>query len=547
MNHDIFSCREGCFRARNSRCVKGIFMNVKWVVLLLIFTLFVPSLSISQPQGSNKVYNVAILPFIIHSEENLDYLREGIYDILSSRIGAEGRIVTIDRTAVERALYEERPVRLDEEAAKKIGMRVGADYIVLGSLTKIGNYISLDARMISITEEKPPLTAFTQHKGLDDVMVKIGDFAMEIGMKILGRRPAVGRAPGSGRSGIVQSKDGVLDQGLTRSQTFPFEVKGVDVGDVDGDKKNELVVMDSNSLSIFKYNGEKLTLFQKLELAPGNNFLTLDVADVNRNGLAEIIVTNLVDDNLRSFILEFEEKQFKTITEKTGWFFRVMEHPKEGPLLMGQIMDSYGMISGPIYRMVWKKTSFERGPKMPFPPDTKLFGLAMIEAKTTGSLDTLIIDDFSKLRILDSKGSYVWSSADRFGGTDNFYETKKKKVDAYRIDESPPFRVYIPGRILVRDLDGDGTNELIINKNTSNTTMFERAKTFEKGEVFNMVWDENTFVKNWQTREISGYIADYQVRDVDNDGQDELVVAVVNPSTALEKKRTSTILIFKLP
>jgi hypothetical protein len=527
---------------RRSRSLKGIFMKVKWVTLFLIFTLFAPSLSISQPQGSNKVYNVAILPFIIHSEENLDYLREGIYDILSSRIGVEDRIIPIDRTLVERALYEERPMRLDEEAAKKIGMRVGADYIVLGSLTKIGNYISLDARMISITEEKPPLTAFTQHRGLDDVMVKIGDFAMEIGTKILGRRPAVGRAPGSARSPIIQSREGILDQGLARSQTFPFEVKGVDVGDVDGDKKNELVVMDSNSLSIFKYNGEKLTLFQKLELAPGNNFLTLDVADVNQNGRAEIIVTNMVDDNLRSFILEFEEKQFKKIADTSGWFFRVMEHPKEGPILMAQIMDSEGMISGPIYRMVWKKSSFERGPKMSFPPDTKLFGLAMIEAKTAGVLDTLIIDNFGKLRILGPKGDYVWSSSDYFGGTDNFYETRKKKIEGYNKNDSPLYRVYIPGRILVRDLDGDGTHELIINRNIGNAA-FERAKTFEKGEVFNMAWDENMFIKNWQTRELSGYIADYQVRDVDNDGRDELVVALVNPGA----KKTSTILFFKLP
>ena len=517
-------------------------MKIKWVALFLIFTLFVPSLSISQPQGSNKVYKVAILPFIIHSEENLDYLREGIYDILSSRIGVEGRIIPIDRTVVERALYEERPMRLDEEAAKKIGTRAGADYIVLGSLTKIGNYISLDARMISITEEKPPLTAFTQHRGLDDVMVKIGDFAMEIGTKILGRRPAVGSGPGSGRSPILRSREGLLDQGLTRSQTFPFEVKGVDVGDVDGDKKNEVVVMDSHSLSIFKFDGEKLTLFQKLELTPGNNFLTLDVADVNRNGLAEIIVTNLVDDNLRSFILEFEEKQFKMITETSNWFFRVMEHPKEGPLLMAQIMDAYGMISGPIYRMVWKKTSFERGAKMPFPPETNLFGLAMIEARATGVLDTLIIDEFGKLRFLGPKGDYIWTSSDRFGGTDNFYETKKKKIEVYNQNDSPAFRVYIPGRILVRDLDGDGTHELIINKNTGNAASFERAKTFEKGEVFNMVWDENIFLKNWQTREVTGYIADYQVRDADNDGRDELVVAIVNPGG-----KTSNIFFYKLP
>jgi TolB-like protein len=526
-------------------------MKTKWVVLLLISSLLIPPLSISQTQVSIKEYQVAILPFLIHSQENIDYLREGIYDILFSRIGAEGRIQMIDRTAVERALYEERPMRLDEEAAKKIGLRVGADYIVFGSLTKIGNYISLDARMISITEDKPPLTAYTQHQGLDDVMLKIGDFGTEIGMKITGRRAPAGRpsGPGQGRSGIIVSREGVLDQGVNKSQTFPFEMKGLDIGDVDGDKKNELVFMDSNSIYIFRYNGERLTLFQKLELDPGNSFLTLDVANVNRRGPAEIIVTNLVDDNLRSFILEFEEGRFKKIHEKTGWFFRVLEHPKDGPILMGQAMDAYGIISGPIYRLDWKKTTFEQGPKMPFPTGTKLFGLTLVDAKPPGVLTPLIVDEFNRLRLLGPRGNYTWSSFDSFGGTETFYETKKTKIEAYRGNDSPAYRVYIPGRILYRDLDGDGINELIINRNISGfgTTMFERAKSYDKSEVVNMIWDENNFLKIWQTREMDGYIADYQVRDVDNDGRDELVVALVNRSDAFERKKTSTVYFYELP
>jgi len=92
--------------------------------------------------------------------------------------------------------------------------------------------------MISITEDKPPLTAYTQHQGLDDVMLKIGDFGTEIGMKITASGPA-GRpsGPGQGRSGIIVSREGVLDQGVNKSQTFPFEMKGLDIGDVDGDKR----------------------------------------------------------------------------------------------------------------------------------------------------------------------------------------------------------------------------------------------------------------------------------------------------------------------
>src|SRR5512135_2142870 len=132
---------------------KGTAMKFKWVliVLLLALILTLPSPSKTQPKDPARIYKVAVLPFLIHSQENLDFLREGIYDILASRISVEGNISVIERSVVERAFQEERPMRLDETAAVKIGARAGADFIVLGSLTKIGDYISLDARLISIT------------------------------------------------------------------------------------------------------------------------------------------------------------------------------------------------------------------------------------------------------------------------------------------------------------------------------------------------------------------------------------------------------------
>jgi TolB-like protein len=169
-------------------------MKFKLTLLFLFFLsiLILPSPSITQSTDPDKVYKVAILPLMIHSQENLDYLREGINDILTSRITVEERIVVIGRSIVERALYEERPTRLDEAAATKIGTKVGADYIVLGSITKVREYISLDVRLISITEEKPPATVYVQQKGIDDVMVKIGNFAQDIRDKILGTRTRAG-------------------------------------------------------------------------------------------------------------------------------------------------------------------------------------------------------------------------------------------------------------------------------------------------------------------------------------------------------------------
>ena len=120
---------------------KGIIL-----ILLLALTLTLPSPSVTQTREPGKVYKVAILPFLIHSQENLDYLREGIHDILTSRITVEGRIVVIERSIVERALYEERPMRLDETAATKIGMRAGADYIVTVSSPEDIKFITIYER-----------------------------------------------------------------------------------------------------------------------------------------------------------------------------------------------------------------------------------------------------------------------------------------------------------------------------------------------------------------------------------------------------------------
>jgi len=529
--------------------------------LFLALLLVLPSASIAQMRNPKKVYKVAILPFMIHSQENLDYLQAGIYDILTSRVTEEGRIVVVERSLVERALLEEKPTRLDEPAASKIGMKIGADYVVLGSITKVGDYISLDARMISLTEDKPPLSAFTQHKGIDDVMVKIGDFAQDIGNKILGRRPMTAR-PGERRE---REKGGIQRIGresidFKKSQTFGFEIKGLDIGDVDGDGKNELVVMDSNNIYVFKYDGEKLSLFQKIAAGSENNFLTLDVADLNRTGHAQIIVSSVVGDDVRSYIFQYEEGKFKKVMEKTGWFFRVLDHPKEGPVLLGQQRGADGLPVNPIYRMVWKKKSFEKGPKMNFPTETTIFGLAMADIRGKGKPEIITIDNFNCLNISSEDGKNHWKSKDRFGGTNNFYETLRTTDIAFRPGgadrpgDAPTSLVSIPGRILVKDLFGDGIPQIIINKNEFLTgQLSERVKIYQKAQMQGLTWAEDDLATDWKTLEIKGYIADFQFKDVANDGNEELVVAVVAPTEMDEgitglfySKPRSNIYFFKL-
>jgi hypothetical protein len=65
------------------------------------------------------------------------------------------------------------------------------------------------------------------------------------------------------------------------------------------------------------------------------------------------------------------------------------------------------------------------------------------------------------------------------------------------------------------------------------------------GEIYNLVWQEGYLETQWKTREINGYISDFQLKDVDNDGEEELVVAVVGYAD-ISGSTTSNILFFKL-
>jgi hypothetical protein len=243
--------------------------------------------------------------------------------------------------------------------------------------------------------------------------------------------------------------------------------------------------------------------------------------------------------------LEYEEGKFRKITEKAGWFFRVVDHPKEGPLLLAQQRGSEGLPVDPIYRMVWKKKSFERGPKMNFPKETMIFGLALANIRSKETTDLLALDDSEWLRVVAPDGKNLWSNKGNYGGTTNFYDTQKKRVEGDRYP--PPYRVYIPGRIVVKDLDGDGLSEVIVNRNSVSTLrLLERVRWFDRGGIHNLVWEENALTTNWKTREIEGYISDFQVKDADNDGEPELVVGVIDLGGIATRTGTSKIYFYKL-
>ena len=136
------------------------------------------------------------------------------------------------------------------------------------------------------------------------------------------------------------------------------------------------------------------------------------------------------------------------------------------------------------------------------------------------------------LRLLDTNGNEEWSSSEPYGGSSSYLEPSAE-IEAAKKTRSDPDpraqnRLYLPQRIIVADLDKDGKKEVLVVKNIDTSGgVFSRIRIFKSGYFESLSWDNVGLSPKWRTRKFSGYISDYALGDIDNDGTDELVFLLV--------------------
>ncbi|HUH67397.1 MAG TPA: FG-GAP-like repeat-containing protein [Syntrophales bacterium] len=532
------------------------------ICLLLLFAAY----------GSNAATvqkTVAVLPFAVHSAENIDYVKHGIWDMLASRIAVPDKIEVVSKDTVMQALKAKEGKDLSSADVYGLGKKMNVDFVVHGSITKIGNSISIDGKLVDIAANKSTVSLFTQSQGMDEVILKINDFAKNIDNKILGIVPSTfASTPSPAGSptatqqqvtkesheseivgGLRKSKRGTYTavinpdfitsprpvdrKGFWMSPKFSTEFRGMDIGDVTGDGQNKVVIIDIHNVMIYLKRDKDFTLVNKIPGKSSDNYIAVDVADINGSGVKQIFVTSMTHKVVESFVLEYRDGKFVKIADKLPWFMRVIER-QSGPVLIGQTKGMDKPLGNPIYELRWQDGKYRQGKRMPIPQGLSVYGLAMDDLGTGGE-KVIAIDNYDYLNLylpteksiealkaLGSVPERLWRSDDYFGGSNTVI------VD----DDAPPENenkfTFINSRILTQEIGKEHKKELVIVRNMSSVgRVLKNVKVFTSSEVCDLEWDGIGLVENWKTRKISGYVADYQLKDIDNDGQKEIVLALV--------------------
>ena len=110
--------------------------------------------------------------------------------MLSSRISVNEKIEVVNRDTVLAAIKETGGKELTLADVYGLGKKLNVDFVVWGSITKIGNSLSIDGKLVDIAAYKAAVAISTQSPTMDEVIPKINEFAQKIEAHILGTSPA---------------------------------------------------------------------------------------------------------------------------------------------------------------------------------------------------------------------------------------------------------------------------------------------------------------------------------------------------------------------
>lgn len=539
---------------------------------MLVFIIALCAQSAGGADSPGTPARVAILPFNMHTPANLAYLQEGIRDMFVSRLGWQGKVQVLEKSLTEQAM---KGIKGDVSAedALRIGKTLKVDYVLYGSVTGLGQSISIDARMASIAGAGSPVSFSAQTKTLDDVIPQIDRCAQDINARIFNRASESERTAASESEAaatrnpellipdamlpseklsylnpnfVELTPEGSLRQaGIWKSQDVVGAILAMDIGDVDGDGRPEVVVAMKNKIIVYRKEGAAL---KNIATYPGtkvDNFIWVSVADVNHDGRALIFVNNLKKQNttgaatteysygdrgftelIVSSVLSLQGNKLQEVAKVNEYYLNALEFPKKGRLLIGQRKGeaNVGAFDGGVYEMALRGSSISPTVAVPLPDRCNVFNCIRADIKGDHSEQTVMIDKTNRLLLLNPAGDQLWISDKIFGATTNTFEGK---VNDRRYNEIDYYS--IPSPVIITDLNNDGILEILVNRNPNSLVKFlpESMKTYDKGEIVSFSWDQLGMVENWKTREIQGMVTSVRLADLDNKGRNQLVVSMV--------------------
>jgi hypothetical protein len=551
--------------------------------MLSALVLLLASLFLAPAAMAQESKKFAVLPFTYSGPKKFSYYPKAFQASLTNDLEWMGQVMPAPDSTVEGLKAPS-----GKAEALDILRNSGLDYIVTGDISILDKEATLKLEafdkdggtwaqtgQMSIDEIVPWLDA--QSKVImGDVFHRPGYSTAEKTALDEKKEGIVGAAPTSPANAAFISAEGgdyrqdklnpqfryeggAETHGRWRSQTLRFFSTSMCVGDGDGDGKNEVFLLTKNGLAAYRYEAGKLKFLQKLDLSSSTEYIRLELMDIDRDGIPELVVgsyymlytklTNAPEGTIKSHIISFKDGKFKFLVKDYKKFLGVLRMPPTFmPVMVAQDKGIRHLFDRKVYEAYYKDGDVVLGQVIPLPKHAGVYTTAFYPDGL--GYKYLVLDDFNRIRVYSQTMERLYTSEPETYNSSGVAVTISERPVGMGpgMADSEPMAYNIPFRMVIANLTQKDKYEVLVNKDLSIFgKLFGKFNYYSQGEIHALVWDGVGLNLAWKTRRIKGQVSDIALADVNNDGNEQLVVMINTfPGGMGFSKRKTVVLAYDL-
>jgi hypothetical protein len=399
----------------------------------------------------------------------------------------------------------------DPAQIRKKARGIGATYVLTGAVSRIGRTVTLDLTLAATEEPGKGRTVVVT--GMIDNSAAGGTGLPPVYSRMSTEAAAKLKYLFFGDEVVGEGKDRhkipKLAGTISWSRNLSGDVVSVAWGDTDRDGKMEVVAALTDGIAVYGVDGDDLVEKARIPDA-GSGFIHVDAADINRNGVAEIIAVRYVAGRALTDAWEYDGKQYQRIASNIPFFLRALDWGKEGIVLVGQESDPIAIFKGPIFRLSPTRIGVagkkENEVPLPLPAGTWVYSFTTL--KKGGSVRFVTLGDRDRLVLLDENGKKLWEGVDSVSGTETALDAPLGFSDRMDLTQKTK-RLYLPNRLFGVDLIGDKSDELVVLNNLVTAGgFFESLRVFSNAEALCFAQDGDSLQLAWRTPQTGGSARD---------------------------------------
>jgi hypothetical protein len=392
---------------------------------------------------------IAIAPFTSLTKEDIGGTVSVLPRLLASRLRA---------LAGADVLLLPAGGKSPEEAARE------AKYPLLlqGTVAKLGKGYSIDAAVTDLSTGGSAGAFFAAAANEDDIIAQLGLLSGEIAEKLFDVQgatravspvpppaavapipvapvaigaappapspqaaPAVASSPAPVPTTLADGWNPSSIKIVGQSGKIMDELYGVVTVETNAEGNALVAAYGKTALYLYQVKGTEVVPFTRISLPIEHHILGVSAMDIDGDGSREILVTDLVNETVASFVLKKKGDAYQEVAGGIRYFLAVLPDWMGKPVLVGQYQGLDTPFQGRIVTLRWDGKGFVEGEKLP--QDTDILplssGLPGLSSARFGRQWRLIYtDENSYLRVLDAGGKSQYKSAAQYGTIPDFFE-----------------------------------------------------------------------------------------------------------------------------